>query len=300
MKRLVTFFSLMGLSTALLAAEVCEKVVISGQPNWPPFSVRQGDELNGLGVELVSEIFQGLDLPVEIRSVDKPVILEKLLREGSVDILVASYNNPDKNGYLHFIEPAYYTDAVAVLVPNKHLFEMKEWNDLMGKTGLSLLNNDLGFQFEQFANKYLFVEPKPTLPAIFKVLETEHADYFVGSKSLIEYLLQDPEKAQNFTVLQPDISSEPLFVAMSKRSKCQIYASYLQSQLRNRVEGKVIASMLKRTMQTLNPQPVVLPDAPVTAPEAAAVAQPEGVAPAVSAPAAVTAPIVPTAVVPAK
>jgi len=50
---------------ASTSAQTEEVVVISGHPEWPPFSWQEGDEIIGVGPELLELIFNDLGIKVQ-------------------------------------------------------------------------------------------------------------------------------------------------------------------------------------------------------------------------------------------
>ena len=228
------------------SATTCEKVVVTGDINWPPYSYLSAGMLTGAGVDLTTQLFAELDIPVESKHFSSKADLGHAVRYGDVDILIGTYDTPEVRHVAQLLTPAYFDDAVDVLVTKESNLDFKNWNDLIGRMGMALENAPLTAKFQSFADNYLFLRKEPSLRFVLKSLVHNHIDFVVGSSQTLQAGMHENDLYNKFNFLHNHISDEPVYIGISKNSACAQYTPYLKKRLKALKENGRITTMVKK------------------------------------------------------
>ena len=223
----------------------CEKIVISGEAGWPPFSYIEDGQLTGVGVELARVLFTQLNIPVEVRTTQNQSELEHFLRRGQVDLLVGTYDLPKYDQYTRLVIPPYYEDTLAIVVTRQSGFEFSDWHHLMGHTGITTKNRQLGKEFIEFSRAYLNVQPMGDLRLNFRKLALGEFEYIIGSAQLLKAGMNKYAQGQ-FEFLPVLVSAENVHFAFSEQSPCKAYAPFLRASLNALTESQLIFNLVQK------------------------------------------------------
>jgi polar amino acid transport system substrate-binding protein len=202
------------------ADETCTKVVATGHPDYPVMAFRGEDRIDGAAPLLVGEIAEEIGIPFEAVYMGSWSKAQSATREGKADMIIGVYFNDERARYLEYVEPPFAYDPVQVFVANDEPFEFKGQDDLIGKRGVANEGESFGTTFDAFIQEKLTVRRVDGLPAAFDALLSGDADYVIaayypGIAELARLGLDD-----KIEPLEPELFSEELFVAFSKRSPC--------------------------------------------------------------------------------
>ncbi len=229
----------------------CEKVVVTGEPGWAPYSYEKNGTLQGVSVELIEMLFGELDIPVETQLPGHVDDVEHSLRRSRIDLIVGTYDNEKYRDFVYLVEPGYYEDAVSIVVSENRYIDFSSWYDLMGRIGLTSRNNQLGFDFSDFSKDYLHVHAEGTLGANFINLKEGIVDYLVGSQRFLEVGMGRYGKQGEFDVLPKLVSNEPVFFGFSLASECKAYAPYLRARAKELRASNQLEAMLTKHIAIL-------------------------------------------------
>ncbi len=225
---------------------VCEKVVVSGEMSWPPFSYMKDGELQGVGIDLARILFTELNIPVEVVPVQRHDDLSHMLDTGRVDFLVATYDEPRYHKNARLIYPPYFEDNIGVVTHTRSAFDVYDWHALMGKTGLTTNNNQLGIEFNEFAQEYLNIQSEGNVRFNMRKLARGDYEYLIGSEQMLKMGLAWYDKKQEFIFLPTLVAGEDLFFAFSERSECLPYAAFIRDKIAQYKESGVIYSLVQK------------------------------------------------------
>lgn len=246
MKIISWLFCLILFIHSSVQALVCEKIVVTGYQNWPPYSFMKEEVLVGVGVDLVSRIFQELDIPVEVQTFDKPSKMSLMLQQSQVDLLVGTYEMPEWKESVQLIEPFYFEDAIGILVASDRPFPFERWYDLMGRTGVAINQSQLGARFTDFAGRYLSVDYQPTIEVALELLQKHEVEYLVGSVTSLRNSLVRLNKENDFKFLPNLAAPEKVYLAFSKDSSCKEYLPFIQKSLQGMQQQGSIEGLFLR------------------------------------------------------
>lgn len=246
---LIGFTLYLGSLVAFADNEVCEKVVVSGDIAWAPYSYMDDNGvLTGVGIELAQSLFNDLDIPVTVKLVQRPIDLGYMLRTGEVDLIVGTYDLPENKYVVQLLTPSYFDDIVSVVVPAGKNFAFDSWYDLQGKQGVAITAGKLSNKFNNFAAENLFVKPSDDLKFVLKKLGKRQIDYAIGSQKTLEAGINELKLKQDLEFIKNLVDKEAVFLAFSKKSPCQKFAPYLSKKLQKmRKDGEIEALMQKYT-----------------------------------------------------
>lgn len=128
---LFMFFQAVVLPVAAQAEQQVLRVVCD---NYPPWKFKDANgQFVGIDLELLQIIAKKMDLRIECVTSDFRLGL-KLLEAGDADIITNLYRRPEREEFLHFLEPPYLTHSDTVfyaLKGNEH--NVQRYADLKGK-----------------------------------------------------------------------------------------------------------------------------------------------------------------------
>ena len=119
MKRSACLFllaAMIAVPSAARAEDACEKIVMTGHPDYPAMAYRAGDRIDGAAPALVAAIAEDLGVPLVSRYLGSWSEAQEAAREGKADMIVGVYRNDEREKYLDYAEPAFAYDTVVVFV----------------------------------------------------------------------------------------------------------------------------------------------------------------------------------------
>ena len=96
MKRCWLVGALLVASGAALGQAACQKVVVTADPEYPPYAWYDGETLRGASVDVVLAVLQAIKLPYELRYVGPFVRVLQNARVGDVDIVTELKRNAEQ------------------------------------------------------------------------------------------------------------------------------------------------------------------------------------------------------------
>jgi len=213
------------LSHAARADDTCTNIVATGHPDYPVMAFKEGDQISGAAPLLVAEIANSLEVPAETKYMGSWSEAQAATRDGKADMIIGVYYNDERAEYLEYVQPAFAYDPVQVFAANNARFNFSDQDDLVGKRGLANEGESFGAIFDAFLEDKLTVKRVNGLSAAFDALLSGDADYVIAgyypaTAELARLALED-----KIEPLEPELLSEELFVAFSKKSSCKALAS---------------------------------------------------------------------------
>jgi polar amino acid transport system substrate-binding protein len=195
------------------ADETCTRIVATGHPDYPVMAFKGGDRIKGAAPLLIK-------VPFDSKYMGSWSEAQSATREGNADMIIGVYYNDERAQYLEYVEPPFAYDPVQVFVANDDPFEFKGQDDLIGKKGVANEGESFGTTFDAFLKDKLTVTRVDGLPAAFDALLSGDADYVVAAYYPVTAELVRLQLDDKIQPLEPELFSEELFVAFSKKSPC--------------------------------------------------------------------------------
>lgn len=165
--------------------------------SFPPWIIAEGTApLRGIDVLIVEQLAQELGLKVEILRCPFARCL-KMLEDGAVDLMTGLFRSPEREAFLHFVEPGYLRDPPKVFyLRQKQPLAISQYQDLRGLT-IGVIRDSA--YFEKFdADTELAKLPLVTDTQLIDMLLKGRIDTFIGTESTVDHLLMQQGKSALF------------------------------------------------------------------------------------------------------
>ncbi|MDZ5602665.1 transporter substrate-binding domain-containing protein [Pseudomonas sp. RP23018S] len=238
--------SLLGVSLGQ-AHEDCTQLTVTGNPEYPPYLWRDPDDpsrLIGANADLIDYVATQLGLRVQVRYTGPWPRAQEEVRLGRVDGMAGYFRTEHREQTTDFISPAFTTTRSVVWVRQEASFTYTSWADLKGHKGGTLVNNSYGQGFDDYAEANLDLEAVPTASQAFEKLLHKRTDYLIYERYPGAAMAQSLGIDAALRVLDPPISSEGLYLALSKASPCNTAA--LRERLAHLMKALVSSDMAEQ------------------------------------------------------
>lgn len=218
----------------------CQRVIVSGDPSYQPFSWYDGKTMRGAALEVVTKALQRIQLPYEVRYVGPFARLLLETKSGGVDIIVELKDLPERRAFLDYSNTAMFLNPIAIFTRKDEQIPYHDWNDLRGLHGGITNANKFGGGFDEFLVDNLTVEVANDIKGNFDKLARRHIDYFITSYYPGMNYLMESGRLADFKTLRPYVTESANYVAWSKTSPCADRMRELDNALSNmESEGEI-------------------------------------------------------------
>ena len=242
-----------------VAAQQCKKVVVSADPEFPPYAWYDGKTLRGASVDVVLTVLQAMKLPYELRYAGPFARLLRFAETGEVDIIAELKRNAEREAYLDFSETAIFSNPTSVFVRNGDVI-----HGFKGREGLRKLHGGVtrasrfGEGLDEYIRESLDVEEGPGIQENFLKLKARRIDYFISPHyPAMTHLITTGQEHQ-FTVLKPFVAVAPVFVGWSKKSACIGRLAEFDSRLKHYIATMDSPKMIQSSFADWRKDPVMV------------------------------------------
>lgn len=222
-------FVLLVVGTALADDKrfLCDTLVVSGNPDYPPLlwrSDRAPGLLTGAVAAFLREVVEPLGVEVQIRDTGSWARVQRQAELGEIDLVAGAFMTPERIGYMDYVVPAMAHLPTMIWVPKTRPLVYRHWPDLRGKQGSTLINNSFGQGFDRYAKGNLTIDGVRTIEQSFLMAKANRVDYVLYEQLQGQVKLALLGLADEFVALEPPVSREGLFFGFPKRSACNSVA----------------------------------------------------------------------------
>ena len=217
------FWCLMAVAVSPVWAADCESIVVSGNPDYPPLTWREGEEIVGAGVELFKLAAKSAGAQVKSEFVGPWARVQHQARRGRVDVIVGLYKTEERKEYLNFIEPAYLQDPVVLFVRKGKAFPFAGLADLAKLWGATPEGNSQGAEFDAFARNSALMKYPKTVDEGFQLVLYDRVDYLAHGLYPGLAVAESLGAREHVEALPRYLGAEGMYVAFSKASACLKY-----------------------------------------------------------------------------
>lgn len=249
-KSLLLWLVLALMPAATLAVGKCERLVATGNPEYPPYLWRDPQnpqQLIGANADLLKHLGKELGLVIDVIHTGPWSRAQDEVRTGRVDLMAGAFLTLPRLEHMDYVHPAFFFTPSVAWVRKGEAFPYGSWIDLQGRTGDTLAGSSFGQQFDAFAEANLTLEEASSLTQAFQKLLLGRTDYVLYERypglALAETLGMDDD----LDVLEPPISSEGLYVTLSHNSACN--EPWLRGQLARKMTELVAAGLPEQLLQ---------------------------------------------------
>ncbi|MDF0732755.1 transporter substrate-binding domain-containing protein [Pseudomonas entomophila] len=250
---------LLSLTLALLcraawAVDDCRHLVATGNPEYPPYLWRDPQNprlLIGANVDLLQHVARELGLVVEVIYAGPWSRAQEEVRTGRIDLLAGYFLTQTRRQTMDFISPPFLFTPSVVWVRRNDAFAYSGWPDLQGRNGGTLVSNSHGQAFDDYAKAHLRLEAVPSASQAFEKLLMKRNDYVIYEQFPGKALAQTLGIDGQLQVLEPPVSSEGLYLALSHNSRCNQpqLREALARQMQAVVEGPLPEALVARNLE---------------------------------------------------
>ena len=214
---------LLGSGLAHSAEGACERIVITGNPQYPPVlwvDPEDDGKLVGAGVELLELALEGSGIAVDVLNTGPWAKAEEEVRSGRVDMLAGTFLTPERLAFMDYVYPSYVEIPSVIFVRRGQAFPYGGWDDLRDKRGSALVNSSFGTAFDTYAKNHLDIEKVSSAEQSFRLLLDDRADYVVYEQYQGLAIAEQLGITEQLDVLEGSLINENLYFAVSHNSAC--------------------------------------------------------------------------------
>ena len=240
------------LPSLTLAAGKCDRLVITGSPDAPPLLWRDPQDpthLIGATADVLQQVAKDLGLKIDLLYGGKRSLALDEVRSGRMDILADAPLNLGELETLDYIHPALMQIDYLVWTRKDSSLVYTTAADLAGHKGAVSERARLSAGFETVASQQLGLQRLPTLTPAFQKLLLKRNDYVIYEQYPGMALARTLGMEDKLKVLDPPVSSEGLYLALSHESPCN------RPELRERLQSKmqeIVSGPLPEQLVTQN------------------------------------------------
>ncbi|WP_044499720.1 substrate-binding periplasmic protein [Pseudomonas saudimassiliensis] len=213
----------LGAAPVLAAGGVCERIVVTGNAQYPPVlwvDPEDPKRLTGAAVELLEKVLDGSGIHVEALHVGPWSRAQEEVRSGRVDMLAGAFLTPTRLGDMDYVHPPYMEVPSVIFVKRGKAFPYGGWDDLRGKRGSSLVNNSFGDSFDTYAADHLDIRMVPSIQQSFELLVRERVDYVIYERHQGLALAAQLGIRDQLDIIEGSLITEALYFTVSHNSAC--------------------------------------------------------------------------------
>jgi polar amino acid transport system substrate-binding protein len=248
---------LLGCGAAAQEGEPCTRVIVSADPEFPPFAWYDGKRMHGASVEVVTEVLDAIHLPYEVRYVGPFVRLLQSARLGSVDIITELKDTPERREFLHFAPTPIFLNPTSVFVKSTSSLHYKSREDLKGHLGGVTHGTRFGGGLDEYLSAELNTETAPGIKENFAKLALGRIEYFISPYYPAVSYLSAAGKEAEFVALKPHVAQVDNFVGWSKKSPCLSRLAEFDSVLAKRVRSGAVQQRIDEAMKVWSMAPIM-------------------------------------------
>ncbi|MDP3816676.1 ABC transporter substrate-binding protein [Pseudomonas sp.] len=254
LKSLLLTLGLLALPGLAAAAGKCERLVATGNPDYPPYLWRDPQnpqQLIGANADLLQHLAKELGLVVDIAYSGPWAQAQDEVRTGRIDLLAGAPLTAPGLEVMDYVHPALYFSPSVVWVRSGAEFPYSGWQDLPGHKGDTLLNSSFGAPFDAYAKSNLSLEGNASLTQALQKLLLGQTDYVLYERYPGQALADTLAMQDDLIALEPPISSEGLHLTLSHNSACNDpwLRGMLAKKMLEAVAAGVPETLLQRNLQ---------------------------------------------------
>ncbi len=210
-------------TASLAAGGVCERVVVTGNADYPPLLWVSPDDpgrLTGAAVELLEKALEPSGIHVDALHVGSWEQAQQEVRSGRVDMLAGSFLTPERLAEVDYVYPAYMEIPSVIFVRRGEAFPYSGWDDLRGKPGGALASTSFGAAFDLFAREHLDITPVTGIDQAYAHLLGGKVDYLIHERHQGLALAAQRNVLDQLDILEGSLINEQLYYSISHHSAC--------------------------------------------------------------------------------
>ncbi|WP_147694173.1 substrate-binding periplasmic protein [Vogesella mureinivorans] len=243
------------LATSLLASaataqtnRACTQLIASGNPEYPPFLWVAPDDdkaLHGANAELMQLLSREIGIPIVMRNAGPWARVQEAAKAGRIDLIAGAFYTLPRRLYMSYIQTPFYQTRSAVWMRENKAPAYGKWADLVGRNGITVVNNSFGEEFDRFAELRLTMQTVGSVENAMRMLSMGRADYLIYEEAPGQ-AYANKLGIRNIRVAGTPVSREPLYLTLTHQSPCfspQLY-DRLNKALKKLVDSNVMDQLV--------------------------------------------------------
>jgi polar amino acid transport system substrate-binding protein len=193
-----------------------DSFVVSVHPSAHPYGWHEKNTIQGSSMDLINLIAKDLNITIDQTILPWARSIHEV-KTGKVDAVLTAFYTKERAKYMTFTK-AYEEVATSVFVAKGREFVFNKWDDLVGKTGLTIVGDSQGDKWDRFEKKKLNVIRVVTIEQVFSMLMSGRADYAVFPKIATLREIKKMGYEGKIINLPVPITSQGIYLGISKKS----------------------------------------------------------------------------------
>lgn len=244
---------LLGLSMLPLlsvAAGKCERLVVTGSPDAPPYmwqDPQNPKHLIGASADLLQQVASDLGLKIELLYAGKRSQALEEVRTGRMDLLVDAPLTLNELDSLDYIHPALVQNDYLVWTRKSSTLVYNQFEDLRGHAGAVSAKARMTQPFQAKAQQELKLERTPALTQAFQKLLLGEVEFVLAGRYSGMAMAQSLGMADDLIARETPVDKPGLFLAISHNSACN--EPWLRGQLAKKMTELPASGLTESVLQ---------------------------------------------------
>ena len=242
--------SLMTLPTLSLAAGKCERLVVTGSPDAPPYlwqDPQNPKHLIGASADLLQQVAAQLGIKVDLLYAGKRSQALDEVRSGRMDMLADAPLTLSELESLDYIHPPLLENDYLVWTRKDSVLVYNEAQDLHGHPGALSEKARLTPQFGTFAEQQLSLIRTPNLTQAFQKLLLGEVEFVLAGRYSGMAAAQSLSMANDLIAREQPVDKPGLYLAVSHNSACN--DPWLRGQLAKKMTELPASGLTEAALQ---------------------------------------------------
>ncbi len=218
----LALFMSAGIQVHASVPESCKKIISTGNPEYPPYLWRDPEDENrliGANADFVQAIGKEIGIPVDVRYFGPWGRVQEEAKLGRVDLMAGAFLTLPRFDYMDYVYPAFRETSTVIWVRKGGKVRYKKWSDLTGKSGVTVINNSFGEEFDRYAKESLRISTVATLEQALAILNLGRADYLIYEEAP-GLAIAAKNQITSLQAVYPAITNENLYLTIPHKSPC--------------------------------------------------------------------------------
>ncbi|WP_024677630.1 substrate-binding periplasmic protein [Pseudomonas syringae] len=211
------------LPTLALAAGKCERLIVTGSPDAPPYLWRDPQDpkrLMGANADLLTQAAGELGIKLEVLYGGKRSQALEEVRTGRMDLLADAPMNTAQLESLDYIHPPIAQNEIMVWTRRDHAVPFNAISELHGHPGAISEKTRLTPSFEALTRQHLTLERVSGLTPAFQKLALGEVDYVLAGRYAGMVMVQTLSLSADLIAQPLPVDTPGLYLALSFNSAC--------------------------------------------------------------------------------
>ncbi len=241
---------LLVLPSLVSAAGKCERLIVTGSPDAPPYLWRDPQDprhLMGANADLLRQAADSLGLDVEFLYAGKRSQALEEVRTGRMDILIDAPLNQALVDSFDYIQPPVTHNEILVWTRHDHALPFKSLADLHGRSGAISERTRLTQLFDATVKEHLTLERLPNLTLAFQKLALGQVEYVLAGRYSGMVMMQTLGLSSDLVAESEPLDKPGLYLALSMNSACN--DPWLRGQLVKKMTESAASGLAGQAIQ---------------------------------------------------